>query len=96
MELQELLDEIDAARPGVIGRKVPEKVAAALVRAAFEVVRKQLERTPEGPLKIKGLGVFHVRQVEKGEGAERVKRRVVQFRYKAPEKPQKARKPAAR
>jgi nucleoid DNA-binding protein len=87
MEIQELLDEIDATHPGIIGRKVPEPVATALLRAAFQVVRKQVEKVDEGQVQIKGLGVFRVKSVERGEGKDRVTRKVVSFRFKQGEQP---------
>jgi hypothetical protein len=49
VELQELLDEMDAIHPNVIGLKVPEGVAAGLVRAAFRVIHDQLHDVDEGP-----------------------------------------------
>ena len=93
MEIQELLDEIEVARPGIVGGKVPQKVAAGLLLAAFEVLCKRLDAIEEGELRVKRLGVFHVKQVEKGEGAERVKRKLVRFRYRAPTTEEQPRKP---
>jgi hypothetical protein len=71
MKLRELLDEIDAARPGVIGLKVSEPLALALLRAAFQVVLAKVESTTEGALPVEGLGVFRVRNVEGKDGVTR-------------------------
>jgi hypothetical protein len=87
MEFQELLDEIDAVHPNVIGLKVPEKVAAGLLRAAFQVVRKRVRSVEQGEVDIQGLGVFLIKKVERGEGPERVTRRVVNFRLQQPKPP---------
>jgi hypothetical protein len=79
MKLQELLDEIDAARPGVIGLKVSETLATVLVRTAFEVVRAKIESIEEGEVPIDGLGMFRVRNVQ---GKDGVSRPLVTFAFK--------------
>jgi hypothetical protein len=81
VELQELLDEMDAIHPNVIGLKVPEGVAAGLVRAAFRVIHDQLRDVDEGQVAIKGLGTFRVRKVKKGEGTDAGTRKVVIFSF---------------
>jgi hypothetical protein len=81
LDLQELLDRIDALQPNVIGLKVPERLAAAVVRAAFQVIQNELRNAGDGQVPVTGLGVFRVRKVEKGEGAEAGKRKVVIFSF---------------
>lgn len=52
--------------------------AAALLRAAFAVIRAQLEEAGPGPFKVGGLGTFRIRDVEyEQDGEVYVERRVV-------------------
>jgi hypothetical protein len=87
VELQELLDEIDAIHPNVIGLKVSQGLAAGLVRAAFQVIHKRLRDVDEGRVAINGLGVFYVRKVAKGEGAGAGTRKIVIFGFPGIDKP---------
>jgi hypothetical protein len=79
MSLQELLDEIDAVHPGVIGLKVSETLATVLLRSAFQVIRAKVESIPEGELQIDGLGLFRIRNVQ---GKDGVTRPLVTFGFK--------------
>jgi nucleoid DNA-binding protein len=82
MDENQLLEVIKAERFGLFGKKLTDKTATALLRAAFRAVREQVQNAEEGPLKINGLGTFRIKYVERGEGAERVTRKVAIFRFK--------------
>jgi nucleoid DNA-binding protein len=82
MDEGKLLAVIKAERPGLFGKMLTDKAATALIRAAFRAVRDEVQNTEEGALKINGLGVFRIRNVQRGEGEQRVMRKVVTFGFK--------------
>lgn len=95
LNTKELVAAIAAAEPGTIGEKMRPKLATHLLRSAFGIIQAEVEKAGDGTLKVGGLGVFRVRTVERGEGSERVTRRVVKFRTGKPaaQKKQKDKRP---
>lgn len=85
MKINELLQEVAKEKPRLLAG-LPEKKVAALVRAVFASISKAIDATPEGSVEIGGLGGFHVRQVEREVGGEKVTRKVVVFRAARPKK----------
>ncbi|OGA74814.1 MAG: hypothetical protein A3G81_16820 [Betaproteobacteria bacterium RIFCSPLOWO2_12_FULL_65_14] len=82
MDLEELVARVDKARPGLIGLKVPPRVAATILRLAFQAIREELGRVDEGVVPVAGLGTFRVRSMVEMDEGERVTRKVVAFRYR--------------
>jgi nucleoid DNA-binding protein len=79
MTIEEMTRSIAKENP-MLFSNIPPKKAKAIVRAVLTCLRKAIDGTPEGIIKIGGLGGFHVRQVEREVGGEKVKRKVVMFR----------------
>ena len=79
---QVLVEAIKASRPGLFDVSVTEKTAGALLMQAFDLIQERLNEVQEGEFMITGLGTFRVRCVERGEGDERVTRKVINLRLK--------------
>jgi len=79
MEIEKLITSI---KEGMSDKDftVPDKTLIALLRKVFGHIRNEIENTPDGVVKVTGLGSFRIRQVEveKGEKKEVVKRVVYQ------------------
>jgi nucleoid DNA-binding protein len=74
---EELIAAIEEKRPGLLEGEVSDETAGALLMQAFQIIQERLDRLPEGVLKIRGLGTFRVRNVERTDGPSRVTRRVI-------------------
>jgi hypothetical protein len=79
MEIEKLITNIKESMPDK-DFTVPDKTLIALLRKVFGHIRNEIENTPDGVVKVTGLGSFRIRQVEveKGEKKEIVKRVVFQ------------------
>jgi nucleoid DNA-binding protein len=80
MTFKEILAEIKAKRPELLGDGLSDEKAILLLRTAFRVVGGRLRREKDGRVPIQGLGTFRVRSVARGEGRDRVSRRMVSFK----------------
>ena len=60
-----------------------DKVATKLLRAAFAAIAREVEKAPDGLVKVGALGAFRVRTLEPNSGDKGSTRRVV-FRPAAP------------
>lgn len=77
MKPSEIVRSLKVAQPEVLGEVLNTR-ATAIVRAAFELVAKQIEEQSEGPVVIPGLGRFNVRLVQvTKDGNQQVTKRVM-------------------
>jgi nucleoid DNA-binding protein len=81
MKVIELVENIKKEKPELFG-EMPEKKAAALVREAFAQIGKKLDEMVDQDevLRIKGLGTFRIRMVEKEKEGRKVSEKRILFR----------------
>jgi len=60
--------------------KVPDRVGAKIVGAAFATIAKQIASAPDGKVKIKGLGTFRMKHVEREKDGQKVSRTRIGFK----------------
>jgi len=80
MDLKEMLEEIKAKKPELFSDGLSDEKAISLLRAAFRLVGRRVNQEKDGRVTIRGFGTFRVRNVARGEGRDRVSRRVVNFK----------------
>lgn len=81
MNAKEVVELIKTEKPTLLG-KMSEKKAAALIRNAFIQIGKRIDSMDAGEVKVRGLGNFRIKQVERNkDGKNTVVRRVI-FRSK--------------
>ena len=82
MNAKDIVELIKAEKPGLLG-KMPEKKAAALIRNAFIQLGKQIESADAGNVvRVRGLGNFRVKQVERETDGKTTSEKRVVFRNK--------------
>ena len=80
MKFNELLIKIDEIEPNLLGNPASKKNAKSLLRYAFNIINKEVEKIDEGDLIFSGLGKFKVKTVDrKNKDGEVVARKVVRF-----------------
>ncbi|MDD5275251.1 MAG: hypothetical protein PHR16_04130 [Methylovulum sp.] len=75
----EIVELIKQETPKVLG-KTPDERTAKIIFAALRQISKQLDQTTEGNVKIPGLGVFNIRQVEREKEGQSVSTKKISFR----------------
>ncbi len=71
LKMADLVKALRKERPNLFG-KVPEKKAAALIKAAFAQLGKHVGSMNEGVVRVPGFGNFRVRQVEREKDGQKV------------------------
>ena len=85
MKTKEIVDLIKAERPALLSKKISEKKATKLIRNAFSQLRSQIESANNGDVvKVRGLGNFRVKQVEREIDGQKTTVKRVTFRAKKP------------
>ena len=79
----QLVEQIKKDKPELLGN-LPEKKAAALIRQALILLRKQIEAADEGGVKVPGFGNFSVQQVEREKEGKKITKKRVIFRADKP------------
>lgn len=79
MKPMEIVESIRNNTPKVLGQ-APDKRAALIIRAAFNVVAAEVAGIKEGTVSVPGLGEFVVKQVKREKDGEKVTVRQVVFR----------------
>jgi|WetSurSiteA1Bulk_404760.scaffolds.fasta_scaffold349722_1 hypothetical protein len=74
----EMVQMIKQSKPELIG-KLPDKRAAAVIRASLTLLRDKIDALDEGVIKLPGFGRFAVRQVVRKKGDEEVTVKQVVF-----------------
>lgn len=75
----ELVELIKRSNPRVLG-KVPDKRAAAIIRAAMQGLVAKIKATDEGEVKVPGLGRFVVKRTEREKDGHKIVDRRIVFR----------------
>lgn len=77
MNIKQLIRDAKADAPLLLG-KIPETRAARLAREILALIRAEIAVTDEGEVRVPGLGVFKIRQVEVTRNGEpKTRKRVV-------------------
>ncbi|MDO9106918.1 MAG: HU family DNA-binding protein [Methylovulum sp.] len=79
MKAIEIVEIIKQSNANLLG-KLTDKEAAKILSLAFAELGKQLGSTTEGPIKIPGLGVFKIKQVEREKEGQKVTVKRIGFR----------------
>jgi nucleoid DNA-binding protein len=79
MDFKEILAKIKAKKPELFSDGLKDETAISLLRVAFRLVEMRVNREKDGRVAIRGFGTFRVKIVARGEGRDRVTRRVVSF-----------------
>jgi nucleoid DNA-binding protein len=83
MKIDEMIHLMSKDNPRLLS-SVPPKKSKAIVRAVLICLRKAVEGTEEGKVKISGLGGFHVRRIDREAGGKKITSKVVVFRAAKP------------
>ena len=78
---KELVELIKSEKPAVLG-KTTDKKAARIIRKAFNQLAKQIESTDAGDIRVRGLGRFRIKTIEREKDGQSEKMKRVYFRAK--------------
>jgi nucleoid DNA-binding protein len=81
-KIPELIERLRKQSPAAVAG-LDDQAATRFLRAAFAAVAREIEKTPDGVVKVGGLGAFRVRTLEPKSADKGSTRRVV-FRPAAP------------
>lgn len=82
MKAKDVVELIKTEKPALLG-KMSEKKATALIRNAFILLGKHIESANVGDVvKVRGLGNFRGKQVEREKGGKKMTVKRISFRAK--------------
>lgn len=79
MKPNELLESIKKEKPELLSG-LPDKKAVVIIRLALAQLAQQIDALEDGALKVPGLGIFQVRQVEREKDGQKVFVKRIVFR----------------
>lgn len=80
MKANEIVQAVKQDHPTLFKGPMTEKSATRLIKAVFAVMKRQVEGTTEGAMKVQGFGTFKVRKVEREADGKRSEKRIVRFK----------------
>lgn len=77
MNPNEVIEALKKSNPNIIGKLSDSKISA-IIRSTLMIVAKQVTEAEEGTVRVPGLGVFKVRNVEREiEGEKKEGKRIL-------------------